>query len=88
MQKRLVNKLPICQFLRARGIPVGEALSASVILGDQGIDVNGVRDAFDVNVKNPEHLAAVEAALELAQERAVEREAFRASLAVSGLVAV
>ena len=87
MRKVIVNKLPIVQFLRSQAIPVGEALHAAVILGDQGIDVRAVRDAFDIAVKSPVHLAALEAALEEAKDRVLARDAFRASLAVSGAVA-
>jgi hypothetical protein len=84
---KIVNKLPIVQFLRTQGIPVSEALFAGVILGDQGIDVHAVRDAFDINVKNPVHLAAVEAALEEAKDRVLAREALRAAYAVAGVAA-
>lgn len=66
----IVNKVAIAKFLSARGIPAREAIFAAVILGDQGIDVAKVADAFDVAVTEPEHFELVADILEEARVRA------------------
>jgi len=86
MSKVIVNKVAVAKFLKDRGIPVSEALFAAVILGDQGIGVAAVADAFDVNVKDAEHFAAVEAALEEAKDRVIARDIEGAARRAAGQV--
>lgn len=71
----IINKVAIAKFLNTRGIPAGEAIFAAVILSGQGIDVDGVKDAFDVMITEPEHFDAVSEALEEARDRAAARKA-------------
>ncbi|OBG15223.1 hypothetical protein A5768_07535 [Mycolicibacterium fortuitum] len=66
----IVNKVDVAKFLRERGIPAREAIFAAVILGDKGIDVARVADAFDVAVEAPACFQDVYAALEEAHVRA------------------
>ncbi|WP_454232305.1 hypothetical protein [Mycolicibacterium fortuitum] len=78
----IINKVDVAKFLRERGIPAREAIFAAVILGDKGIDVARVADAFDVAVEAPAHFQDVYDALEEAQVRAA------ASAAVVGLLEI
>ena len=66
----IVNKVAVAKFLRQRGIPAREAIFAAVILGDQGIDVAAVADAFDASVTEPARFEAVYTALEDARIKA------------------
>ncbi|AEK06516.1 hypothetical protein PBI_SEBATA_39 [Mycobacterium phage Sebata] len=66
MSKVIVNKVAIARFLRERGIPTREAIFASVILGNAGIDLPEIADAFDVAVESPPRFQAVYDALEAA----------------------
>ena len=66
----IVNKVAVAKFLRQRGIPAREAIFAAVILGDQGIDVHAVANAFDVNVPADSTFDVVATALEDARVKA------------------